>query len=162
MSDHLINDVIYTILLQISLEDVCKFSRIDKRFATVCKSERGTKEIKRKEDQHIQTLINEILEISGPVLFDIIRHNYTSYLSNDKYIHYIKAIQQKTKEQTYIIELLCGCRNINTLVWLFPEVESLLIKENHNLLKEFLYTNKNILGRLRREIADIVLNFNNI
>lgn len=41
----LIDDVIYMILGYISLDDVSKFSCVNKRFAEVCRSDRGMDEI---------------------------------------------------------------------------------------------------------------------
>lgn len=163
MTEVLINDVIYTILIHVPLEDVLKFSRIDRRFLEVCRSERGRKEIERK---YYDTLIDEILSIAGITLFEIIKRDYISYLSSQAYINFATEIY-KTEENVYIIALLCSYFSIYTIKFvldkyksIFPNMEISLMKENQNVLKEFLYYNKHIIKRLRTEINDIILRFN--
>lgn len=158
MTDILIDDVIYTILLNVSLGDVAKFSRIDKRFAEVCRSERGIKEIKRKEREYYEILIDDVIKRSQNRLFEIIRHNYIPYLSNDKYIRFVREIYPKTEKNADILDSFCKHHYTWDIMYRFPHITPLVIeKENDNVLKAFLYANKDVVKRLKEEIGDILI-----
>ena len=159
MSNHLINDVIYTILLHISFVDVSHFCRIDKRVLAVCKSERGEKEIKRKEQDYFKILIDEVIKRSKRRLFNIIRNNYVSYLSNDKYIHFVREIYPKTEKNADMLDLFCEEYCIFDVICRSLFKSSLIEKENKNILRGFLYANKNVVLQLRREIETILIKY---
>lgn len=159
----LINDVIYMILMHLSLGGVLKFSRINKQFAEVCRSERGCKEIKRKEQQYIETLIAEVLNIGESKLFALIRQDYIPYLSNNQYKHFIKEIYQVAEERKYILELFYIYIRIRAAIYFcsckLDNHELLVIEENRRVLSGFLYHNKQIVRRLRTDIDYLILKF---
>lgn len=162
----LIDDVIYTILLQISLTDVSNFSCINRQFALVCRSDRGMQEIKRK---YTETLVNEVLKIAGPKLFDMIRQNYISYLGNEQYVQFVKEIYPKTEQDKSIFDLFCNyskslCDIEMKVAPMYYQEPSQLLRRlvrlvNSQILREFLYSQQLILKQLRREIEGLVARF---
>lgn len=155
MTEILINDVLYVILTHLSLKDVTKFSLLNKRFLKVCRSDIGTKEIERKYNEQ---LAEQILDITGIKLFEIIRYDYISYLSSRQYVMFLKEVYKKTAENRYIIELLCTYFNIGTIISAYSN-HVRLTKEIYNTLREFLSTNTDMIPRLRREINDLESRF---
>lgn len=150
----LIDDVIYLILFQTELHDVSTLSRINTQFATVCRSERGIKEIKRKQQEYFD-MIEEILDIGGIELYEIVQRNFMSYLSERQYRKFVL----ENCENYQMCTLLGSTATIEDLILSYPDLKQLILETNRNILRGLLYQNRGMVKPLRAEIQEIVLKF---
>lgn len=150
----LVNDVLSLILIEISLNDVSKVSRLNQQWLTICRSERGRKEIERKKEEYYVT-IDKIIKISKDKLFEMIQRDFISYLSRDKYINFIKKRYRGNYENIF------DHSSLEMVIRDHAVSKQWIIKENNQILRELLFTHRSIVNRLRGEIDEMVIKFTN-
>ncbi len=63
--NNLNNDNLFDILVQTPLKEVPRFCQVSKQMAELCRTERAKQEIKRKEDEYYEILIDNIVNRTG-------------------------------------------------------------------------------------------------